>query len=195
MKLFTIFLMLLLISACAEKHFSAPVCRIAKSERANLVPLLANMQAACVVRMDALLLVIERDNGVYDIAYYDNSLAESEHSEHDIHTLEEGISGQCAAHRSMWIQTGFNVEVGALLTTEHDGTQLYSCRLQAGFDGTEGEINVPPWKPKNVAALKFIQPFDIELQQWHRPDNFVEMRDAFVLSKQVSAIHHINRSD
>lgn len=187
--------MLSLISACSEKHFSAPTCRVAESERDNIVPLTANMQAACVVRMDGLLLVIERDNGLYDIAYYDNSLAESEHPEHGNVTLEQGLSSQCAAHRSMWIQTGFNVEVGALLTIQDDGTQLYSCQLQAGFDGTEGEINVPPWKPKNVAALKFIQPFDIELQQWHRPDNFVEMRDAFVLSKQVSPIHHINRSD
>ncbi|WP_371194133.1 hypothetical protein [Glaciecola sp. SC05] len=192
MKLFIIFTILVLVTACSDVSFSSPSCRVAKSERQNIKPTDPNVQAACVIKAKGRLLTIQRDSGLYDLAY---SQKRSTDMENNCSNAGQITTAQCFAHQAMWQQTGFNVEVGQLLTTQIDGSLLYACDLQAGFDGSEDAIEAPPWHPENVQKIVFIYPFDIELDQWQHPDHFASMRDAFVLSEEISEIPLINTSD
>lgn len=181
--------------ACSDEPYSAPTCRIAKSEANNISALEHNSQAACLVKISGRLLIVERSSGLYDLAYSKN-IAETYHEDNNDSSKDtQRISAQCAAHQAMWLQTGFNVEVGSLLTTQRNGTKLYACDMQAGFDGSERYIDAPPWRPTGVKKMQFVYPFDIELKQWQHPEHFTAMRDAFVLAPDISPIHLINTSD
>lgn len=195
MKLFFIFIILIGLIGCSDSNFPAPACRIAESQQAHIDAFNDSLQAACIIRLNHRLLSIERSNGLYDLAYSKNI---SLQALDELANASDSVaidSMQCAAHQAMWQQTGFNVEVGPLVATQKDGSLLYACNLEAGYDGTEDSIEAPPWQVKDVNQLIFIQPFEIELDQWQRPDEFSAMRDAFVFAREVSQIHHINTSD
>lgn len=183
MNLFTLFLVVLVLGACSKQPYSAPNCRVTSTQHEFNAVYPLDHDAACVTRVGNRLLVIQRDNGLFDLAYS------------DITSIETNLSGQCAAHQAMWQQTGFNVEVGERLTRHSMTKQLYACKLQAGYDGTETFIKAPPWKPHNVQKMVFIYPFDIDLHQWYQADEFIGVRDAYTSAKKSSLIHHINTSD
>nr|WP_136250444.1 hypothetical protein [Ningiella ruwaisensis] len=163
---------LFFVIACQKQQYAAPACRAAVSS------LTYQQEAACITRIGKQLLVIKRPSGLYDLPYSEKISMSAEKP-------DLNISSQCKAHQAMWEQTGLNVEVGKKLSTQKNGTILFACSLPndaAGFDGSETDIPAPPWQPKEVESLEFIYPFDIELNQWQKPDHFTSMRDAYVAS-------------
>jgi hypothetical protein len=161
---------------------SPPVCRVAPQAILDI-----GGDAACVIKLNSKLMVLQRSSGKYDLPFSPNV---------------SNVSAQCAAHQGAWQETGFNVEVGKKLTTQRNGVHLFACTLHAGFDGSEKSIAPPPWHPKNVEEMTFIYPFDIDLHQWHKPDQFIAVMDAFTLhpgneleTEETKEIDVINTSD
>jgi hypothetical protein len=175
LKRFKVFAISLLLSACHPAEIAPPSCRVANHAQSSQAG-----EGACVIKINSKLLVIQRSDDQYDLPFQQNLSDQS---------------AQCAAHYGTWIETGFNVEVGEQLTTQRNGVALFACHLQAGFEGTEADLPPPPWRPSKVEALQFIYPFDIDLHQWHGPDQFVAVKDAFILYKEADKIDAINTSD
>ncbi|MFC4700428.1 hypothetical protein ACFO4O_09685 [Glaciecola siphonariae] len=195
MKLCIISLFGLFIFACSDASFDAPACRIspkaqseAMSNAITKVSPSKNATGACVVRLQSKLLVIERASGKYDLASSNNlSFFEHNNVAGAASSEIESMSSQCQAHRAMWLETGFNVEVGAQLAKQRDNTLLFACSLANGFDGSEVSIAAPPWADGQVQQLLYIDPFNIEQDQWHHPDNLTGVRDAYVNHGMLNA--------
>jgi hypothetical protein len=126
--------------------------------------------------MNNKLLVIQLSSGLYDLPSANFTAA-------NLTSTNESLvkSAQCLAHQAMWQQTGLNVEVQDVAGAQADGTWLFGCYVNAGFDGTEDPFSAPDWSHSNVENIVFIDPFDIELQNWARRDHFTVVRDAYVL--------------
>lgn len=196
MKLCIIFVLALFLFSCSDTPYPSPHCRIKDGTQISINH--ASLQAtaaACIVRMNGKLLVLERSSGLYDLAYSQkiSSSANKIRSNENINTSSN--TPQCQAHHAMWDYSGFNVLVGELLVNQSNDTHLYACELQAGFDGTEAFIEPAPWHASDVKSLTFIDPFEIEQDQWHSPDHFTAARDGFVASRKLSQIDSINTSD
>jgi len=203
--------LILLLSSCSKEPYAEPSCRV--SEQAINSPLLVagQVQSACVLKIDNRLLVIERASGLYDIAFSQSlsynpvsNLVEPAFFDEYILMNENGpitvdykaatsltVSSACAAHTAAWDQGGFNVNVGEALLSRPvvstgDQIVLYACKLQAGFDGSEPLIQAPPWQTKHVTRMLFIDPFELEQDQWENPDHFVAVRDAFISAPNSS---------
>ncbi len=159
-KIVFICLFVVILAACAENELSEPSCRINNHFASN-----HQGSAACVVVLSNKLLVLQLQPRAYNLA-----IAESNRSR----------SAQCSAHHAMWQQTGLNVEVGEVLGIHANGTWLFACNLNAGFDGTEPPFDAPPWSAKNVEKIAFIDPFLIEQDNWVSPEQFTVTRDAYV---------------
>lgn len=179
MKWFKIFALSLILFACSNNEMAPPACRIAPHAVSEITG-----EAACIIKLNAKLLVLQRSSGKYDLPFSPNV---------------SNTSAQCAAHRGVWQETGLNVEVGRKLTTQRNGVSLFACTLEAGFDGSEDSIPPPPWRPSNVEEMTFIYPFDVDLHQWYRPDQFIAVTDAFILypkeQSKTQEIDVINTSD
>lgn len=165
-KFFIILSVSTLISACSEQQFAQPSCRVKTSDTDN-----HQGAGACIVRINGNLLVNQLDSGLYDLPNSNNISS----------TSEIQMSAQCAAHQSIWEQTGFNVEVQKVVGVQADGTWLFGCKLDAGFDGTEPPFDAPQSSNKQVTSVLFIKPFEIDLHNWARPDHFDIVKDAYVL--------------
>jgi hypothetical protein len=159
LKRFKVFVFSLFLFACSEQNIAPPVCRVTPQAASNLMG-----EGACVIKINKQLLVLQRASGKYDLPFSPNI---------------SDTSAQCAAHQGAWLETGFNVEVGKKLATQRNGVSLFACHLNVGFDGSEESIPPPPWKPADVVDMQFIYPFDIDLHQWHRPDQFIAVMDAY----------------
>jgi hypothetical protein len=84
----------------------------------------------------------------------------------------------------MWRQTGLNIEVEKVVGIQANGTWLFACKLEAGFDGSEPPFDPPPWAQSDIKKLEFVEPFTLEVNDWHRPDQFIVVRDGFVAQGQ-----------
>ncbi|WP_395344880.1 hypothetical protein PN836_009030 [Ningiella sp. W23] len=172
------------VSACSRPQLSAPACRtVSQTLPIMQVASGATLRAACIITAQSKLLVIQRSSGQYDLPYSNNLSNNAK------------TSAQCSAHRKTWQQTRLNVEVGRLLDTskiielDPQGNKntvqihLYACSQNAGLTGLE-----PPFTPPletstddaQVDKLLFIDPFEIEQDQWRHPERFTQMRRAFV---------------
>ncbi|MGB3726647.1 MAG: hypothetical protein WA981_12830 [Glaciecola sp.] len=89
-------------------------------------------------------------------------------------------SAQCSAHHEMWLQTGLNIEVEDVVGIQTNGTWLFGCKLDAGFDGSEAPFSAPVWSNNNIQHIAFVDPFTLDLHDWQQPDHFIVVRDAFV---------------
>ncbi len=192
MKLFIIFAFSIILFSCSKAPYPAPQCRSTSSAPLSLAD--TSAKAACIVRMNDKLLVVERSSTLYDLAYSNKhsnmskKISDGDNADAPVTDL------QCSAHQAMWEQSGINVRVGDLLT-KHKNTYLFACDLQAGFDGTEDYIPAPPWQPDTVKRLVYVDLFAIEQDQWQNPDNFTSARDAFIKAPKLSEIDPINTSD
>ncbi|MFT6268683.1 MAG: hypothetical protein ACJAVV_001498 [Alphaproteobacteria bacterium] len=126
--------------------------------------------------MNNRLLVTQLTSGLYDLPSTHSTLPNSKSTDESLVK-----SAQCLAHQAMWQQTGLNVEVQGVVGAQADGTWLFGCYVNAGFDGTEAPFSAPDWSDSDVENIAFIDPFDIELQNWARRDHFTIVRDAYVL--------------
>lgn len=154
------------VSACSPNPPSEPSCRVNAQHASS-----HQRAGACIVRMNNKLLVTQLSNGLFDLP-----------SQRTNSNMGEMIkSAQCLAHQAMWQQTGFNVEVQQVVGAQADGTWLFACTINAGFDGTEPPFDAPKWNAANVNKIAFIDPFEIELQNWANRQQFIVVRDAYVV--------------
>lgn len=149
-----------IIQACTNESLPEPSCRVNANYMSN-----QQGQGACIVRLNNRLLATKRSSGLYNLP------------------ISESISNksaQCSAHYEMWRQTGLNIEVEKVVGIQANGTWLFGCKLEAGFDGTEPPFPPPPWVESEIEQLEFVEPFKLELDNWHHPDQFIVVRDGFV---------------
>lgn len=166
LKLFIFLLVSIIITACSKQPVSEPSCRVNASAASN-----HQGAGACIVRINGKLLVTQLNSGLYDLP-----------TGHNISSSQNiSKSSQCLAHQSMWQQTGLNVEVLKVIGAQADGTWLFGCKLEAGFDGSESPFDAPPWSNDEIKTVLFINPFDIDLHNWARRDHLEIVRDAYVL--------------
>jgi hypothetical protein len=171
-KLTVLFLIGIFLSACSEQDPSEPSCRVNAAFASN-----HKGAGACVVRMNNKLLVTQLTSGLYDLPSKRYGLSDSMSS--NVSIIK---SAQCLAHQAMWQQTGLNVEVQAVIGAQADGTWIFACHINAGFNGTEAPFSPPYWSNSNIQNIAFINPFEIELQDWARQKHFTVVRDAYVLA-------------
>lgn len=152
--------LIMLIQACSKQSLPEPSCRVNANYVSN-----QQGQGACIIRLNNKLLAIKRASGLYDLPISE-SISEK--------------SAQCSAHYEMWKQTGLNIEVEKVVGIQANGTWLFGCKLEAGFDGSEPPFGPPPWVGSDIKQIEFVEPFTLEINQWHRPDQFIVVRDGFV---------------
>ena len=144
----------------AEAPFT-PMCRIDKNHF-EAVP----GNAGCIIRVGKHFLTItHRLTRKYDVPG-GRSNGETE-------------SAQCTAHRETWEETGFNVEVGALLGINENRFRYYACTLDDDFDGKIVNFPLPDWAENEVTAIQFVNVFDTQHFHWRYPDQLVFLRDLF----------------
>ncbi|MFW8590604.1 hypothetical protein ACOI22_07375 [Glaciecola sp. 2405UD65-10] len=164
MKFLVIFTAILFMFACSQEPWPEPSCRV----KTNYI---SNHQGAgaCIVRLNNRLLAMKLDNSLYDLP-----------SSHSI----SPISAQCSAHNTLWLQTGLNVEVEDVVGLQADGTWLFGCHLEAGFDGSESAFMPSDTSRPEVEHIEFVDPFTLDMYDWDKPDQFIVVRDAFVAQGQ-----------
>jgi hypothetical protein len=166
LKLLSLLLIGLGSIACTQQMPAEPNCRVNASYASS-----HQGAGACVIRQGNKLLVTQLQSGLYELPSAKSNSTNQEMRK----------SAQCLAHHAMWQSTGFNVEVQQVIGSQKDGTWLFECTLNAGFDGSEAPFSPPSWSKPAVKYIAFVDPFDIELQNWAQPDHFTVVRDAFVL--------------
>lgn len=145
---------------CQQEIPSDPACRVKEQEKPKTI---AN--AACIIRLDdQLLTVTHRMTGRFDVPGGTTDMSES---------------SQCTAHREVWEETGFNVEVGEWLATSTQGMRFYSCKLAGHFDGELQTFPVPPWSTTEIDEIQLLDPFAISDKDWRFPNQLPLIRDMF----------------
>lgn len=162
-KLLFIITALFVLSACSDKTYSDPSCRIKTSAISSY-----KGSGTCIIRLQDKLLVVQYSDANYGLA-----------KTHDINK----DSAQCTAHRALWQQTGFNAEVQRALGITTDGTWLFKCEIDSGYTGEERPFPPAPWSANEISSIQFIDPFEIPINMWRNPDELIVVRDAFVASK------------
>ncbi|MFC3121213.1 hypothetical protein [Agaribacter flavus] len=155
-----------LLVSCTQREFSAPSCRVDVSHHSSL-----KSPAACLISKNGRILALVHDDKSYSIPARTNKPSES---------------GQCAAHRAVWEDTGLNVKVSAPLGTLPDNTWLYACFMQSGFDGSEETLTLPDWANADLAYMTFVDPFDLDVKQWSKPEQLINIRDGLITSQSIA---------
>ena len=95
-------------------------------------------------------------------------------------TSDGDESAQCTAHREVWEETGFNVEVRELLGVNENGFHVFHCAFDAGFaDSDITTFPVPSWSAAEVSAIQRVNPYQTEASEWRFPDQLVWVRDMY----------------
>lgn len=163
-----------LLFACSNQDMPEPSCRVNAKHASSY-----QGAGACVVRLSNKLLVTQLQSGLYDLP-----------SAKEISNNGKLVkSAQCLAHQAMWQHTGLNVEVQQVVATQADGTWLFACSMNAGFDGSEAPFETPSWSPSDIKYVAFINPFEIDLHNWAKRDQFNVVRDAYILSNVKQSVH------
>lgn len=97
---------------------------------------------------------------------------------------------QCTAHRATFETTGLNVRVEHYLGTSDSGIHLFQCQLSEQFPSASGRYEVPDWGPNKFSFVELVDPFLIEYQGWHRPDDLVSIRNVFVANTSSAEPDH-----
>ncbi|MDT0593395.1 hypothetical protein [Glaciecola petra] len=150
----------LFIVGCSEPNPADPSCRVLPQALSSQTG-----KGACIIKLNNKLLVTINTDGLYDLAKTNNLSIQP---------------AQCAAHNSLWLQTGFNAQVQHSVGVQKDGTWLYQCSLRAGYDGNEASFDAPYWSESDIKAVGFIDIFSTNQDQWAYPDELVFIRDAFI---------------
>ncbi|MEP1554990.1 MAG: hypothetical protein ABJJ44_15985 [Paraglaciecola sp.] len=153
------------ITGCSREIPAHPMCRVNQSQSE-----LAPAQAACLIKQDNKLLVLQ-------------------HKDSDDWHIPQGkalksISAQCTAHNVVWKNTGLNVEVGELLLTASDDTLYFACHLTDEHSQQIEELSVPEWANRNVAKVSFIDPFILTEEDFSESIELPKIREAFISIQQ-----------
>ena len=147
--------------ACTDAPPANPMCRVVKTE----TPAPA-ANAGCIVRVgNTILALTHLYSQKYDVPGGTSAGADE--------------SAQCTAHRETWEETGFNVEVGALLGVSEHGLQFYACELDDDFDGLITDFPVPSWSKTEVNGIQLVDPFVTLPNEWRYPEQLILYRDMF----------------
>lgn len=141
------------------------MCRINQSQSE-----LAPAQAACLIKQDNKLLVLQ-------------------HKDSDDWHIPQGkalksTSAQCTAHNVVWKNTGLNVEVGELVLTASDNTLYFACRLTDKLSQQIEELSVPEWANRNVTKVAFIDPFVLTKENFSGTIELPKIREVFISIEQ-----------
>ena len=96
--------------------------------------------------------------------------------------LQGDESLRCAAHRETWEETGFNLEVGKLLTYSSSGMPVFQCKGDASMAALAEKVSAPDWAKIEVTELIRVSPFEITDEALRFNDDLIPLRDAFVLA-------------
>ncbi|GGF69163.1 NUDIX hydrolase [Alteromonas lipolytica] len=105
--------------------------------------------------------------------------------------VQSGESPRCAAHRETWEETGFNVEVGRLLTYTASGMPVFECTGEPTMTALATEAAAPDWAQIEVAGLIRVNPFTIDDDALRFKDDLLPLRDAFVGAGQSAESNSI----
>ena len=94
--------------------------------------------------------------------------------------LQGDESLRCAAHRETWEETGFNLEVGKLLTYSSSGMPVFHCKGEASMTALAEQVAAPGWAKVEVTGLIRVNPFEITDEALRFNDDLIPLRDAFV---------------
>lgn len=145
---------------CSKEAPSEPACRVKEQETPKTI---AN--GACIIRLgDQLLTVTHRLSGRLDVPGGTTNNIES---------------SQCTAHREVWEETGFNVEVGDWLGTSQQGMRFYGCKLAGHFNGELQSFPLPAWSNTEVDSIQLLDPFEISDKEWRYPNQLPLVRKIF----------------
>lgn len=153
-------LLCFLLSACGNDHIAAPSCRV------NSDNISAHQGAgACIVEINSKLLVMV-NNDKYSIP---------------TSTVDNTKTAQCSAHSATWEATGLNVEVHQIVGSLENGTWLFKCTTQAGFDGSEKPFLAPNGRTNE--RVQFIDVSTLDLYHWSPSEDFSSVKQALTNSR------------
>ncbi len=160
-RLFCLTLSLLWLTACTEVPPFAPDCR---SDLTQALP--ASPRVACIVVEGHLMLSLQgQDNPHFTLPGG---------------TRQADERAQCAAHRNLWEQTGFNARITRYLGQDPQGTAYFLCPLENGLGPADMPMPAPPWNTGDDIRLTYIDPFAITHKDWADPEGLLWVRQHFV---------------
>lgn len=168
----TVIICVLTLFGCQPQAPSSPSCRIWQETATD--SLLDNASAAaCLIRIDkSVLMIRHRLSGKLDLP-----AGGSERNE----------SARCTAHRETWEETGFNLEVGKLLTYSSSGMPIFQCTGDSSLQALADKVAAPDWSQTEVTELLRVNPFDINDEALRVKDDLIPLRDAYILAGEEQA--------
>ena len=163
----TAIICVLTLFGCQPLAPAAPSCRLTSEGHVQTANVEATA-AACLIRLEStVLLVRHRLSGKLD---------------YPAGGIKPDENPRCAAHRETWEETGFNVEVGRLLTYSSSGMPIFHCKGEPSLTALADIVAAPEWAQLEVTELLRVNPFEINDEELRFKDDLVPLRDAFVLA-------------
>lgn len=161
----TVIICVLTFLGCQPLSPSVPSCRV--SETASQIPSPENVKAAaCLIRIEnSILMIRHRLSGKLDFP---------------AGGVKGSESARCAAHRETWEETGFNLEVGRLLTYSSSGMPIFHCQGDDSLTALAERVPAPAWATVEAEELLRVNPFEITDDALRFKDDLIPLRNAFV---------------
>lgn len=165
------FLACALLTGCS-KPVAPPSCRISEPAKQTFI----GTQFGCNIKFNRQMVTVVDDQ----LLTYQLPFSQQEQEE----------IPQCTAHRATFEATGLNVRVEHYLGTSDSGIHFFQCQLSEPFPSASGRYEVPDWGPNGLSFVELVDPFLIDYQAWHRPDDLVSIRNQFVANESKVTRHH-----
>lgn len=159
-KYTVLFVLCIAISGCGQKLDVLPSCRVEANSQTS-----HQGKGACVLVLNDKLMALQNSSDKLQLAQGIASV---------------NTSAQCSAHQAIYRDTGFNVKVGPVLAMQKNGTWLFSCAVNNGFDGSEKPFSPLYSLNTQIKKIVFVDPFETEPNEWENIDNLISTRDAYV---------------
>lgn len=140
----------IVISACQPTVPSAAWCRVTEAEQPTSVFQQDAQSAACIIKFNNELLVLQTNTEQYKLA-----ISQA--------TSDESLA--CIAHRGIWQSYGFNVQVGAELG-HHRGTRYFDCTAPINTLPDKRPYRAPRWGTAAEHKVTTIVPDELSSEQW-----------------------------
>ncbi len=151
------------IGACQPQVPSAPWCRVAETEPTIEISQEEPQSAACIVRFNNELLVLQNSAEQYLLAITPA-------------TNEESL--QCAAHRGIWQSYGFNVEVGTVLGN-YQGTRYFDCVAPTNTLPDKRPYDAPRWGIAAEHKVTTVEPEQLSKEKWQTKSDAAAIQALF----------------
>ncbi|TPV57862.1 NUDIX hydrolase [Aestuariibacter sp. GS-14] len=172
-SLLTAILVVLTLFGCSDPTPSAPFCR---SVPTALPENVSSEGAACLIRVNnSVLLIRHRLTGKLDFPAGGR---------------EGNETLQCTAHRETWEETGFNVEVGPLLSLTASDMPVFNCTADSSIAKLPAQFDAPDWSGLEVKLLEKVDPFLLSEDELRFADDLIPLRDAYVKAGKLTVAAH-----